>query len=156
MSKFMFKNFEMTRYFFFREMNGLTEEMANVQPAGFNNNIRWHVGHVLTVTEQFMFGFPKKSQHLPENYPQLFGNGTKPADWTGEVPTLDELKSHLENQLERLKIVPEESLDQELKQPFRGLKTFGELANMALYHEAHHMGQIHAMKRIVETAAVKN
>jgi hypothetical protein len=62
----------------------------------------------------------------------------------------------LESQLERLKSVPEESLDQELKQPFLGLKTFGELANMALYHEAYHMGQIHAMKRIVETADVKN
>jgi uncharacterized damage-inducible protein DinB len=149
MSELLFKQFDLTRRNFFKELQDVTPEQASVQPEGFNNTIHWQVGHVLTVTEQFMLGFPKKSTHLPANYIELFGNGTKPADWTGDVPSLEVLAVQLGEQLGRLKEVPAELLDQKLKTPFLGLETFGELANMALFHESYHLGQIHLMKRLV-------
>ncbi|MDP4163190.1 MAG: DinB family protein [Bacillota bacterium] len=150
MSEYLFQNFEMTRNLFFRELTGVTEEMADVQPEGFNNTIHWHVGHVLTATEGFMFGFPTKSQNLPANYKELFGNGTKPGDWTEAVPSMEELLVQLKEQVGRLKEIPAASFEQKLQNPFLGLETFGQLANMALYHESHHMGQIHVMKRIIQ------
>lgn len=149
MNELTFKHFEMTRGFFLKSIEGIMEETANQQPEGFNNTIKWHVGHVLTVTEQFMFGFPKKSTNIPEIYAQLFGNGTKPADWVENAPSMEELIGQLEVQVNRLKEVPAESLDEKLKKPFLEFETFGELANMALFHEAHHLGQIHIMKRII-------
>jgi uncharacterized damage-inducible protein DinB len=149
MSDLLFKQFEMTRGFFIKNIESITPEQASVQPEGFNNTIHWHIGHVLTVAEQFMMGYPKKSNHLPENYIELFGNGTRPADWSGDVPSVEVLAQQLKEQLGRIKEVPAEMLNEKLKTPFLGLGTFGELANMALFHESYHLGQIHAMKKVV-------
>ncbi|MCM3574320.1 DinB family protein [Mesobacillus subterraneus] len=149
MSELLFKQFELTRVSFLKNIETITAEQVSVQPEGFNNNIHWHIGHVLTVTEQFMMGFPKKSSHLPANYIELFGNGTRPSEWTGDVPSVDVLRDQLKAQLGRVKEVPASMLDEKLKKPFLGLETFGELANMALFHEAYHLGQIHAMRKLV-------
>jgi hypothetical protein len=149
MSELLFKQFELTRGSFLKTIEGITTEQASVQPEGFNNNIHWNIGHVLTVTEQFMMGYPKKSNHLPANYIELFGNGTRPSEWTGDVPSVDVLRDQLKAQLGRIKEVPVSMLDEKLKKPFLGLETFGELANMALFHEAYHLGQIHAMRKLV-------
>ncbi|WP_079507354.1 DinB family protein [Mesobacillus jeotgali] len=150
MSELLFKQFELTRGNFLKHIEGLASEQASFKPEGFNNNIQWHIGHVLTVAEQFMLGFPKKSNHLPSNYIELFGNGTSPSDWEGDVPSVEELANQLKAQLGRIKEVPASMLDQRLKQPFLGLETFGEIANMALFHESYHLGQIHAMKKLLK------
>lgn len=150
MSELLFKQFELTRGNFLKNIEAITPEQASVQPEGFNNNIHWHIGHVLTVTEQFMMGFPKKSNHLPVNYIELFGKDTRPSEWTEDVPSTDVLKEQLKMQLGRIKEVPASMLEEKLKKPFLGLETFGELANMALFHEAYHLGQIHAMRKIVK------
>jgi len=148
MSELLFKQFELTRGKFLEAIEGIEESVLDVQPAGFNNTIHWHIGHVLTSTEQFLFGFPHQSKNLPENYIGLFGYGTKPADWSGQVPTLEELIQQLKEQLTRLIEFPAERLEVKLDEPFLGLHTVGELANLSLFHEAHHLGQIHAMKRM--------
>lgn len=150
MSELLFKQFELTRGFFLKEVAAISAEQADVQPEGFNNTIHWHIGHVLTVTEQFMMGYPKKSNYLPENYIELFGNGTRPSDWSGDVPSVELLTEQLKAQLGRVKEVPASMLDEKLNKPFLGLETFGELANMALFHESYHLGQIHAMKRLIK------
>lgn len=156
MSDLIFKQFETTRGNFLKNVEAIPKETANVQPEGFNNTIHWHIGHVLTVTEQFMFGLPKKSAHLPEKYIEQFGNGTKPADWKDDVPQVSELISQLKEQLERIKQIPAERFNEKLEKPFLGQETFGELAGFSLMHEAMHLGQIQAMKRIIEQAGIKS
>jgi uncharacterized damage-inducible protein DinB len=152
MSELLFKHFELTRGKFVNYVVELEEGNADVQPEGFNNSIRWHVGHVLTVAEQFMFGFPKKSTHLPANYMELFASGTSPAAWQGDVPQLQELIVQLQDQIKRIKEIPAESFNQRLKTPFLGQETFGELTNFAIFHESIHLGQIQAMKRVIKAA----
>jgi hypothetical protein len=156
MSELLFKNFELTRSFFLKTMAALDENIVDVQPTGFNNTVHWQIGHVLTVAEQFMFGFPKKSSHLPENYLTLFATGTKPADWQGDIPSIHELSAQLQDQLKRIKEIPVERFSEKLQNPFLGLETFGELTNFGLYHEANHLGQIQAMKRVIEAAQKKS
>ncbi|WLR55857.1 DinB family protein [Mesobacillus subterraneus] len=151
MSELLFKQFGLTRSSFLKTIEAITPEQASVQPEGFNNNIHWHIGHVLTVTEQFMMGFPKKSNHLPANYIELFGNGTQPSEWTETVPSVDVLRDQMKAQLGRIKQVPASMLEEKLKKPFKGLETFGELANMALFHEAYHLGQIHSMRKMIKS-----
>ncbi|TCP29231.1 DinB family protein [Scopulibacillus darangshiensis] len=156
MNKFMQKQFELTRGYFIKNVEMIPENIADVQPEGFNNTIHWHIGHVLTVGEQFLLGFPHKSTHLPANYIELFGNGTKPADWKGDVPSIGELTAQLKEQLGRIKEVSDDQLDQTLEEPFMGLKTFRELAGLTLMHESNHLGEIKAMKRVVEQEKVKS
>ena len=72
------------------DVKKLDAGVIDVQPDGLNNTIHRHIGHILTVAEKFMFDYPGNFQHIPENYLGLFDNGTKPADSTGVVPTVEE------------------------------------------------------------------
>lgn len=151
MSELLLNNMELTRSFFIKNVSTVDEGIVDVQPKGFNNNIHWHVGHVLTAAETLLFGFPKKSNHLPANYMELFSRGSKPADWKGDVPSISVLVSQLKDQLNRMKEIPEENLSVKMKEPFMGQETFGELVNFVLFHENLHLGHIQAMKRVIET-----
>ena len=155
MNQLTIQNFELARSIFLKQLDGMDEAAADIQPHGFNNNIRWHIGHVLTTAEYFMFGFPKHSANLPTRYVELFNRGTSPADWKGEVPTLKELKQQLEEQLARVKEMPEERLFEKLEKPVFNLNTFGELVNFTVFHETNHFGQMHAIKRIIENQTAK-
>ncbi|MEH7112510.1 DinB family protein [Neobacillus niacini] len=152
MSQFLLSNMGLTRSFFIKNVEALEEGQVDVQPEGFNNNIHWHIGHVLTTAETFMFGYPKNTSHLPANYTELFAKGTKPADWQGDVPSVSVLISQLKDQLNRMKEIPVERFSEKLKEPFLGQETFGELINFALFHENLHLGHIQAMKRVIKTA----
>lgn len=155
MSELLFKNMELTRGFFLKNISALNEEIVDVQPEGFNNTIKWHIGHVLTTAEQFMFGYPKRSTSIPANYMELFATGTKPSDWQGEVPSVSELTAQLKDQLMRMKEIPAGSFGDKLPKPFLGQETFGEICNFSLFHESLHLGQIQAMKRVIESAQAK-
>lgn len=150
MSESIINLLETTRNSFIQTIEGISEQTLDIQPEGFNNTIRWHIGHALTAAEKFLFGYPEESTHLPESYIKLFGTGTKPADWTEEAPSLQVLVEQLKNQLNRIKEIPAEKFEEKLKEPFLGRTTVWELANLGAFHEAHHLGQIHAMKRIIE------
>lgn len=43
-------------------------ELRNVIPTGFNNNIFWHIGHILTVTDGLVFVRSEEASRLPESY----------------------------------------------------------------------------------------
>jgi uncharacterized damage-inducible protein DinB len=154
MSELLFKHYELARERFIKSVADLGEGFADIQPEGFNNTLHWHVGHVLTVAEQFMFGYPKKSTQLPANYMELFASGTSPSAWQGDVPSVQELIVQLQEQMTRIKEIPADSFNQKLKTPFLGQETFGELTNFAIFHESTHLGQIQAMKRVIN-ASVK-
>jgi hypothetical protein len=152
MSELLFNNIEFSRNFFIKNVEIVEEDVFDVQPEGFNNTIHWHVGHVLTAAEQFMFGFPNHSDHLPANYIELFTRGTKPADWKGDVPSRSVLISQLKDQLVRMKEIPVERLSKKLEKPILGQQNFGELINFSLFHENLHLGQIQAMRRVIKAA----
>jgi uncharacterized damage-inducible protein DinB len=131
-----------------REIEGVNPEFMDVQPAGFNNTIHWHLGHVLTAAEKFLLN---SNSNLPAHYSQLFGYGSKPSEWTGDVPSVEVLKQQLQEQLVRLLEIPEESLTEKAAQPFQGMETVGEFINFVVLHETNHIGQIHAMKLFIQS-----
>ena len=128
------------------EIESISPELMDIQPKGFNNTIHWHLGHVLNAAEMFLLS---SNQALPEHYGNLFGYGTKPADWSGDVPSVETLKQQLQEQLDRLLALPED-LEQRMEKPFKGFETLGDFINFVSLHEANHIGQIHAMKRVIE------
>ena len=134
-----------------KEIEGMSPEVFDVQPNGFNNTIHWHIGHVLTVTEKFLFDYPQ-TNNLPANYITLFGYGSKPADWNDDVPSIATLTQQLQEQIKRILEIPEERFSEKLPQPFKEFETVGELASLNIFHESNHLGQIHAMKRVIDAA----
>jgi uncharacterized damage-inducible protein DinB len=141
--------FDIVRSRLVKRLAELPAEVTEAQPEGFPNTIHWNLGHLLLVTERFVFGSDEK---LPANYSEYFAPGTKPADWKGEAPSVAELLETAEEQLARIKEVPNERFLEKLPEPMLGQTTVGELTSFAIYHESYHFGQIHAMRRVVETA----
>ncbi|SEN74988.1 DinB family protein [Lihuaxuella thermophila] len=150
MSHFLIAQFEMFRGRMYQLLETVSETAADQQPAGFNNTIRWNTGHILTVTDRF-FGL----NMLPENYKELFWAGTKPADWTGNAPSLETLLSQLREQEARIKETIPERLDEKLPQPIQfpngfQLTTISEVLAFNNVHEGIHTGYMNALKRAIE------
>lgn len=142
--------FVLTRGSVLKTIEEISPEIVDVQPEGFNNTIRWHIGHIVTSAEQILLGYPQTT-NLPANYLGMFGYGTKPADWTGDIPSVEELANQLKEQQNRLLEIPEKRLTEKLEEPFLGMETVGEIVSLTLFHESNHLGQIEAMKRMIET-----
>ncbi|HHK5542544.1 DinB family protein [Bacillus thuringiensis] len=150
-SKILLEQFEMTRNCFIQVVDSVPKELLHIQPSCFKNTIQWQVGHVLTITEQYIFEFPEKSMHIPKNYIEFFGEGTSPLNWPKNAPKINELEKALKNQLNRICKLSFEKFEATLKEPVLGYTTFYELASMLLLHEAYHLGQIYSMHKIIES-----
>ena len=74
MSQALLKEFEFVRSRLFKSIEETSPEVLDIQPQGFNNTLHWHVGHMLTIAENFLFA---GNQQIPEKYNELFGGGTR-------------------------------------------------------------------------------
>lgn len=143
----IFKQINLVRQNTLNEMENLTEEQADQMPEGFRNTIRWNLGHIYTVQNALISKFGGKNIDTPSRRLELFAPGTKPADWQGEVPTLDELKRLLEEQPVKLKEALGGQLNEKSAESFKSLSTIGELLNFTMYHEGMHLGTIKGLKK---------
>lgn len=142
--------YDLTRQQFLQFAKDADASVTEVEPTGSRNNLHWHMGHVLVVTEKFLFNYPKGSTHIPETYNEWFAPGTKPADWPSDVPNVSEITDQLEKQLTRINELTDDDLAKEIPFEFGNFKTYGELYELAIHHEAEHLGQMKAMKRTAE------
>ncbi|MCR8645435.1 DinB family protein [Paenibacillus sp. N1-5-1-14] len=135
------------------QIQGLTESQLDVVAQGFNNSIRWNVGHIIYWMDRYAslsFGTPSQ---IPAQYTTFFNSGTKPSDWTQTPPTKEELSGLLIAQLSKLSELSPELLDQQLQEPYAlgpfQFVTAGELMNFALHHEAIHLGVITSQMKFI-------
>ena len=153
MTKAKWDLFKMIRQMTLNEINNITEEDARRIPEGFNNNISWNLGHVYNAAGGLLTRFTGENVSAPDNYPKLFERGTKPADWQGEVPSLNELHKKLEKQVEQLEFSFEKRLNDTLNTTcdfgMVQLTTIGELLDFIMFHEGLHIGAIKGLKRAI-------
>ncbi|MYL71836.1 DinB family protein [Halobacillus litoralis] len=133
-------------------LDATTEEIADAQPFGFVNNIRWNFGHIFVSQENLLARFTGEEVVLPEGYMHLFNGGTSPGEWPEEVPRLSELRKELETQTERLIHTYKGRLSEVGEKPFDlggGIvfRTLDEVLNFTIWHEGLHQGTISALKR---------
>ncbi|MDR9857188.1 DinB family protein [Paenibacillus sp. VCA1] len=136
------------------QVQGISEEKFDIQPAGFNNTIRWNVGHIIYWMDKYATLSFGSLSGIPEHYEKLFNSGTKPSDWTIAPLSKDELLQMLSDQLSRLSELTPAMLDEELKTPYAmgpfQFGTSGELFNFALMHEAIHLGTISSQLKALQ------
>jgi hypothetical protein len=82
----------------------------------------------------------------PEHF-EMFKSGSKPADWTTQPPTLEELSSMLKGQMEHIKNqLKDRSFEEKTKNTFNLYgnlqETLGEVLSFVQYHEGFHLGYI--------------
>jgi uncharacterized damage-inducible protein DinB len=151
------KQFDMTRTTLMKSIESISEADADLMPNEFNNTIRWNIGHILTVTDR-TFIIAKSITQLPPSFKGLFAPGTSPKGWSNDIPSLEELFSHLEQQKIEIQEIFSHSIDEKLETPFTlklyggyELNSVGELLNYFVFHEAMHIGYINALKRVLHT-----
>lgn len=154
MSQAILAQYRMIRGFTLNMIKQLHEETLNVVPTGFNNNILWNVGHILVAQDSLLYGPTQAANLSTAKYNELFRPGTKPADWTGELPSLAALTQELEAQMERIERDFSTRWDERLPQPFTlrsgaEMTTYGEVMIFTLYHEGWHAGYINSLKHAI-------
>ena len=129
MSQALLKEFEFVRSRLFKSIEETSPEVLDIQPQGFNNTLHWHVGHMLTIAENFLFA---GNQQIPENYNEFLEVELEPSEWPEEVPSVEILLSQLKDQLQRIEEIPNERFEEVLPEPKFGASTYGELVSFAL------------------------
>lgn len=154
MEDFLFQQLKFVRNVTLNIVQDVSESQADAIPEGFNNNIRWNLGHIYLVQEQFSFYFAQEPMKLPNGFKELFGMGSKPADWNVQPPTLPELLHMLKEQPDRIQEKLSNRLDEAVANPFTlrslTLKTIREFLNFNLYHEGGHAQTIKTLKKLNE------
>lgn len=154
MDHFLFNQLAFVRKLTLKETEGIDEETSHLVPAGFNNNIKWNLGHIYLVQERFGFHFTGDKMVMPDEFNSWFGRGTKPADWQGGVPKMDELRALLKDQTERIKRQTAHRLPHPLAEPFTTsagltLSSVEEMLTYSLHHEGLHAETIKSIKRVL-------
>jgi len=150
--EFLFNQLKVIRSNTINAVKGLSEGQADSVPEGFNNHIRWNLGHIYLVQEKFAFGFIPEPMQMPEEFTELFGRETKPSEWKVQPPILPELIKLLEDQTSRIKESLNNRLDEVVANPFAmpsglTLKTIGEFLTFSMYHEGMHVQTIKMLRR---------
>lgn len=73
-SQLIKKQFAVTRKNILSLLEGVSPEVLDVVPEGFNNNIHWQIGHILTAGELFLFNGQKIYQKTTANTLQVGQN----------------------------------------------------------------------------------
>ncbi|MED4225413.1 DinB family protein [Neobacillus cucumis] len=135
----------------------INDEASLFIPEGFNNNIKWNLGHIYVVQEKFAYFFIKEKMIMPNNFSELFTTGTSPINWGNQVlPTISELIQFLKNRIDRIEQVLEFRLKEVIEKPFTTstgltLSTVEELLSFCLYHEGMHFATIKSYQRIIQS-----
>ena len=134
-------------------LQSVKEEQWDIQPEGFHNTIRWNVGHIFVSMETLVQRALPEYEPVHAEWIPLFAPGTKPADWTVEPPTNEELLTALAEQPARIKGVLEGKLNQTLPESMKignlhEMATVEALMHFAVWHEGIHSGIISAMSKI--------
>lgn len=153
MSDYLFRQLEFVREQTLKAVADITEDVADAIHTGFRNNIRWNLGHIYVVQENFAFRFLGMPLTLPANYPDLFANGTSPLNWTEGPPSISELITLLSGQQARVSSALEHRLNEKVEKPYTTsaglyLETVREFLNFTLYHEGMHFSYIKAYKAL--------
>ncbi|QUG41868.1 DinB family protein [Psychrobacillus sp. INOP01] len=156
MEQTIFQHMQIVRGITEKSIQQIPEEIADIIPNGFTNNIRWNFGHIAYIQEKLVFGVSGEKMILPQAYETFFSAGTKPADWIGIAPSIAEISVELIAQKQRIKDSLPGSLQKRLPEPFTNkagitFHTLGETFLFSFYHEALH---IETIKRIYR--AIKN
>ncbi|ARI77809.1 DinB family protein [Halobacillus mangrovi] len=149
----LFQQMEFVRMRTLAALDATTEEIADGQPKGFSNTIRWNFGHIYVAQENLIHRFLDLEPQLSEEYKSLFNGGTSPDSWTITPPTLEEIRSKLAKQTDRIQETIQGRLDEKGEKPFNlgngiVLTTVAEVLNFSIWHEGLHQGKITAMQRV--------
>lgn len=137
-------------------VRSINDTASEIIPPGLKNNIKWNLGHMYVIHEKFAFQLTGRETHYPTNFSDLFDPGTQPSDWNIEPPTISELITLLEEQIERVESVLSSKPKKEINPHYKSstgliFTNVEELLAFLIYHEAMHFATIKNIKNIIDS-----
>ncbi|NBA87795.1 DinB family protein [Emticicia sp. CRIBPO] len=133
-------------------LDGLSIEQVNTIPEGFNNNLAWHVGHLLASQQILCYRFSNNEPAIDDEIIDRYKNGTKPESFV-DTDEFERLKAYLTTTLD----IMEEDIENNIFSQFKAFNTtffdglrfesFEEIITYLPVHEGLHLGFCMALKR---------
>lgn len=127
--------------------HGVTHSDAEIIPEGFNNNIRWNLGHVLVDQYLWIRALTKEEIPIPMIFNEWFGYGSDPSRFTNETPSFSELIPMLQQQPQIIQERYQNRMEEEFPPTEMGMCTVEQVLVRTIFHEGLHIGAIQALKR---------
>ncbi len=141
-----------TRQNILKMVDGLSTEQLNKIPEGFNNNLAWHLGHILITQQLLTYKLSGLSPKVSDEWIAKYKKGTKP-----EAPVSTEEIAAIKEQLTTSPAQAEMDFADGVFQSFNTYPTsYGITLNSAEdaiifnnVHEAMHLGNVISMRKLV-------
>jgi uncharacterized damage-inducible protein DinB len=130
-------------------LKDVSEEQADIIPAGFKNNIRWNLGHIYLDQYLWIQAVTKEKAGVPEQFQSWFGYGSSPDSFEKDTPSFQELKELLREQPVKIKEMYGERLEEEFPPTERGMHTIEHVLIRTIFHEGLHMQTILDIKKFL-------
>jgi len=127
-------------------------DMIDIVPPGFNNSIRWNLGHILVAWDHGIFPKINENWHIPHAYHYMFPRGTRPSDWTVEPPAYEEIISYMHAQVDEIIAASDGKMNDLIAQPFLRVKYLRGMLSFHIREEQHHLACMQRIKDAVETS----
>ncbi|MCP3030918.1 DinB family protein [Halobacillus sp. A1] len=145
----LFEQLEQYRRELLSLVDDVTEKESNSIPKGFNNNIRWNLGHVYLDQFSWLQFLTKEKSPVPENFQKWFGFGTNPNDFDEHTPSLEELKQLLSVQPQQIKKMYGDRLEVEYSTTEMNMRTIEQVLIRTIFHEGMHFQAILDIKKFL-------
>ncbi|WPP49243.1 DinB family protein [Catalinimonas niigatensis] len=134
-------------------LDGMDETALNHIPQGFNNNIIWNFGHIISSQQILCYKLSGLPMHVSEEVVESFKKGTKP-NGTVSSTEIAKLREQAMSTLNKL----QEDVDKQRFQDYHAYTTsFGitltnieEAIRFDAMHESLHLGYAMALRRAVK------
>lgn len=129
---------------------------ADLIPPTWKNNLRWQVGHLVTVPHLLTYGLLGEPLPIPAEYRGWFGARTSPADWKGaRIPEMDVLVDELTASIPRIFREIKPRADKQFSEPFTSgagvtMRSPRETLTFSFAHDGIHLGMILALGRALK------
>ena len=147
----LFRQLESYRNEVLGSVEDITEVEAEIIPKGFNNNIRWNLGHIFLDQYLWIQAVTKEKAPVSDQFNTWFGFGTSPANFTAETPSLEKLKDVLRNQPSQIKEMYGHQLEVEYSPTEMGMHTIEQVLIRTIFHEGMHLQTILDIKKLIKS-----
>lgn len=133
-------------------LNNTDEAIWDIQPEGFPNTLRWNAGHIYAESESFLYDADHNYELTRPDWANFFIDGTRPSEWTGDVPSKADIIEALKDQEARIERFLTDKLTNDVSKirEVNGLqlKKVDSSIQFITWHEGIHLGIMKSLRLI--------
>lgn len=148
----IFKTWKTSRNLYSEYFEKYSLQQLNAIPGGFNNNLIWHIGHIIVAQQALIYKGSNLDGYVSNELFELYKPGTKPTRLITENE-VDELKDLLSSLIEKTETDFYEGKFISYNERMTGtgfhLSSITDAFEFNNYHEGLHLGYMMGMRKFI-------